>query len=171
MIKIVEINEIERVMEIIDDAISLLSINSTQWQQGYPNKDTFINDINNKDLYGYYENNNLVGVMALVKGFNKDYETIDGKWEYISGDNDLTIHRIAVKKEYHHNKIGDKLFKYVIEYAKENNIQSIKVDTTKVNQPLNHLALSNGFKYKGIIHLARKEKDNERLAYEYILKD
>ncbi len=170
MIKQVQIQEIDRVMEIVDDAKKLLGTYSTQWQQGYPNISSFTNDINNNRLYGYYDEDKLVGVIALVEGFNPDYEMIVGKWDYISGDNDITIHRICVKKEYYHQKIGDKLFKFAIEYSKEHNYNSIKVDTFSINMPLQSLAKNNNFIYKGLIYIIRPEILRERVAFEYKLK-
>jgi len=168
-IKLVKLEELDKVVEILNDAIKLLSNESTQWQQGYPNKNSFLIDIKNQRLYGYYENNILEGVVALVPGFNEDYEPIEGSWTYKPGDNDITIHRICVKKEYYHKKIGDKLFKFAINFSKEHNYKSIKVDTYSKNERLKTLAIKNNFIYRGIIYIKRNEINRERFAYELVL--
>ena len=168
-IRLVHLNELDSVMEIINDAKELLKKDSLQWQQGYPNSLTLKNDILNEDCFGFYRDNYLLGIIVLVKGFNPDYEKIDGKWMHITGDSDMTIHRIAVRSGHHKEKIGDKLIKYSIKYAKENNLKSIKTDTYIKNIPMQKLALNNGFIYKGIIYLVRPEIDNSRLAYELVL--
>ena len=145
-ISLISINEIDNVMEIINDAKELLKHHSLQWQQGYPNKEVMINDINNNFLYGYYFNNNLVGIVALIKGINPYYLNIyDGKWSLKPSEYDLVIHRIAVKKEYHHKNIGDSLIKYAIEYAKRNNCNSIKVDTHIKNEIMQNLLKQNNY--------------------------
>ena len=168
-IKIVHLSELDDVMTIIDDAKRLLKKDSLQWQQGYPNYETLRKDILNNNCFGYYRDNILLGIIVLVKGFNPDYEKIEGNWDILTGFNDMTIHRIAVKEGYHHQKIGDKLMKYSIEYARNNNISSIKTDTHIKNIPMQKLALNNGFIYKGIIYLVRPEVDNGRLAYELLV--
>jgi len=174
MIKEVKLDEIDSVMEIISDAKELLKKDSLQWQQGYPNIETMKNDIINHSLFGYYkedENNYLVGIIALVYGYNPDYVNIEGNWNYKTGDNDFTIHRIAVRKDYHKKKIGDSLIKFSIEEALKYNIKSIKIDTHIKNIPMQKLAFNNGFIYKGIITLVRDELDNKRLAYELTFDD
>ena len=59
--------------------------------------------------------------------------------------------------------------KFAITKAKKLNCISIKVDTHKVNYPMQHICLSNGFVYRGIITLKRDEIDPTRLAYELTL--
>ena len=169
-IKLVTKNEIDEVMAIISDAKELLSKDSLQWQQGYPNETVMMDDILNNELFGYYLDDFLVGIVALVKGLNKNYtEIYDGSWINPASDNDLTIHRIAVRKGYHHKKIGDKFIKLSLDYAKEYNLKSIKADTHIKNIPMQKLLLNNGFEYRGIIYLKRDEVDNSRLAYEIVL--
>ena len=168
-IRLVQENEIDEVMSIINDAKELLKKDSLQWQQGYPFKETMMNDIKRGELYGYYLDGFLVGIVALVVGLDKNYTEIDGKWDIVASDKDLTIHRIAVRKDYYHKKIGDYFIKLSIEYAKSHNIKSIKADTHIKNIPMQMLLLNNGFAYKGIIYLKRDEVDNSRLAYEIVL--
>lgn len=167
IIKRVNIDEIDRVMEIINDAKKLLSKDSLQWQQGYPNASSMTEDILNGDLFGAYIDELLVGVVALVKGVNINYtEIYNGSWITPSSEKDLVIHRIAIKEEYHHLKIGKALMDYAECYAKENNLTSIKVDTHEKNKIMQSLCINNGYKYCGIIYLKRDEVDNSRIAYE-----
>ena len=168
-IRLVQENEIDEVMSIINDAKGLLKKDSLQWQQGYPFKETMVNDIKRRELYGCYLNELLVGIVALVVGLDKNYTEIEGKWDIAASDEDLTIHRIAVRKGYYHQKIGDYFIKLSIDYARRHNIKSIKADTHIKNIPMQMLLTNNGFTYKGIIYLKREEVDNGRLAYELTL--
>lgn len=169
-IKLIELDEIVLVMEIINDAKKLLKNYSLQWQQGYPNEETMINDINNSHLYGYYIDNYLVGIVSLVPGIDKNYlEIEDGSWIQYPSSTDLNIHRIAIRNGYHKQKIGESLLKYSIKYAKNNGYSSIKLDTHRVNIAMQKISLNTGFTYRGIIYLKRDEIDNSRLAYELIV--
>ena len=168
-IKRVKLDEIDSVMEIIDDAKRLLAKSSHQWQEGYPNKDTLLADIKNGNLFGAYIDLTLVGIAAYIKGFNVDYDYIEGKWLSEHDDNDLVVHRIAVKESYHNHKIGDALMKYAEVYAKYNNAKSIKIDTHIKNIPMQMLCINNGYIDCGIIYIKRKEKDPKRIAYEKLI--
>jgi len=171
-IKLIKIDEINQVMEIMNDAKKLLGRDSLQWQQGYPNINTMTNDINRKELFGYYDDYGyLLGIVALVSGINDSYVNIyDGKWLIPHSEKDLVIHRIAVREEFHRKKIGDALMKYAYTYAKDHKYPSIKIDTHSKNKPMQELCLRNGYIYTGIIILARDEVDNSRLAYEKVIK-
>ena len=65
----IEKDDIQRVLKITNDAKNLLKKNgSLQWQQGYPNEDTFLTDIKNKVLYGIYQYNELMAYGAYILG-------------------------------------------------------------------------------------------------------
>ncbi|MCQ2087713.1 MAG: GNAT family N-acetyltransferase [Bacilli bacterium] len=166
-IKKINLDEIDRVMVIINDAKRLLGNHSLQWQQGYPNEETMKADIVNNDLYGCYINSTLVGIVALVQGLNINYtEIYEGSWIKETSDDDLVIHRIAVKEEFHKMKIGQALMEFAEKYAKEKGKTSIKIDTHVKNIPMQTLCKNNGYEYRGIIYLKRAEVDNSRLAFE-----
>ena len=169
-IKLVDIKDLTFVMEIINDAKELLKKDSLQWQQGYPNKLTMKNDIYNFNLYGYYVDNYLVGIIALIPGIDTNYLQIEqGSWQKLPSSKDLNIHRIAVKKEFYKQKIGEKLLNFAINYAKNNQFESVKLDTHRKNIAMQKISLNTGFSYRGIIYLKKDEVDNSRLAYELIV--
>ena len=114
------IENISDVMKITNQAKDLLKKNgSLQWQQGYPNEDTFTEDIKNNSLYGLYEDNKLNAFGAYVYGKDLNYVEIDGKWDIPANDKDMAIHRVAVDENCHGKKFGVKILKYGIEYAKK----------------------------------------------------
>lgn len=166
--------DITSIMEIVDDARKLFaSYGSNQWQgkDAYPNYATFKSDIDNENLYVVIIDNIIVGVAAIICGSEPTYNKIyQGKW-LTSSTNYLTIHRLALKKEYY----GKSIAKYVIDsaclIAKIRNVSSIRVDTYYKNKEMIGLLVSKGFSYCGKIYLDRKEEniDPERLAYEKVI--
>ena len=169
-IKKVELNEIEKVMEIINDAKAFLKPQSQQWQQGYPNIESMKNDILNHNLFGVYINNELTCVAALIIGIEKTYvNMIEGKWIIDVSTLDLVIHRIAVSNKYRGIGCGKAMMKFAYEHAKNNGCKSIKVDTHRVNKPMQNLLINHGYSYQGVIDLNRNEEDQLRLAYELVI--
>ena len=166
----IEKDDIQRIMKITNDAKNLLKQNgSLQWQQGYPNEETFISDINNKSLYGIYENNNLMAYGAYILGKDINYVEIDGKWDIPANEKDLAIHRVAVDSSCHGKKYGVKILKYGIIYAQKLGCITVKVDTHKNNIPMQKCINNSGFVYKGIVKIIRDKLDNLRNAYEIVL--
>jgi GNAT superfamily N-acetyltransferase len=152
----IESDDMQRIMKITNDAKYLLKQNgSLQWQQGYPNEETFISDINNKSLYGIYENNNLMAYGAYILGKDINYVEIDGKWDVPANEKDLAIHRVAVDSNCHGKKYGVKILKYGIIYAKKLRCISVKVDTHKNNIPMQKCINNSGFVYKGVVKIIR----------------
>lgn len=165
MVRIAELKDVERILEIIKDAKTFLkNLGVDQWQGDYPNKETILNDINKNQLF-VYEEEEVLGFIAIIKGIEETYNIIyDGKW--LSDQEYITIHRIAVKEEVKKRNVGTKLFEYAIAYAKENNIKSVRVDTHKDNYAMQGLIKKEGFIKCGYIYL----KDHSlRLAYEKLI--
>ena len=166
----IEKDDIQRVLKITNDAKNLLKKNgSLQWQQGYPNEDTFLTDIKNKVLYGIYQYNELMAYGAYILGKDINYIEIDGKWDIPANEKDLAIHRVAVDGNCHGKKYGVKILKYGIEYAKKLGCISVKVDTHEKNKAMQKCINNSGFVYKGIVKILRDKFDNLRNAYEIVL--
>jgi len=162
--------DISRVMKITQDAKNLLKKSgSLQWQQGYPDEDTFNEDIKNNCLYGLYESNKLIAFGAYIYGKDLNYVEIEGKWDIPANDKDMAIHRVAVDEDYHGKQLGVKILKYGILYAKNLGCLTVKVDTHRINIPMQKSILKCGFVYKGVVRVSTDKLDNLRYAYEIIL--
>ena len=163
-------DDLPKVMKITKSAKELLKKNgSLQWQCGYPNEETFTNDIKNGNLYGLFEGDELMGYGAYIYGKDPNYVNIDGKWDIPANDRDMAIHRVAVDENCHGKKYGKKILEYGIKYAKKLGCVTVKVDTHKKNIPMQKTIEKSGFIYKGVVVILTEKLDNLRLAYEIIL--
>ncbi|MGI6781632.1 MAG: GNAT family N-acetyltransferase [Acholeplasmataceae bacterium] len=154
------------VLAIYEDAKTFIkSYNSPQWQDGYPNLDTFNNDIKNNRLY-VYEIDGRVVACASFYNYETDYDKIyDGKW--LTNDNNyLAIHTIAILKDFRGLGISNQFFEYAFNHFP---ISSIRIDTHELNIPMIKMLKKFEFKYCGIIYLKGKTKD-KRLAFERLRK-
>lgn len=171
MIRHAQMSDLDRIMEIIQDAKDYMKLNgSKQWQGGYPNRGVLEKDINTNTLYTYtLDDGTVVGIIALKQEFTKNYVDIDGKWEHDVSDDDLVIHRLAVKKEYRGKKIAKALMLFALDYARKNNIHYLKTDTHAKNISMQKTAESVGFEKRGIVTSMLEEEDKFRIAYELII--
>ena len=97
------------------------------------------------------------------------YSKIEGKW--ISDDDYIVIHRLAVNSEIKNKGIATKILEFSEKECIKNKILSIKTDTHENNEPMKKFLEKNGFSYCGVIYLDREPDVGEkRIAYEKIIK-
>lgn len=165
---LVDKSNLEEALTIIEDAKQLLKKDSTQWQNGYPNKDVLLKDIESKTLHGLFDGKRLVAIMALKKGIEPTYLNINGHWNILPNENDIVVHRLAVSKDYLHQKCGLRMLEFALDYARECQAVSCKVDTHKNNMAMRKIIRDCQFDYCGIISLTPEGKEEDlRLAFEY----
>ena len=165
-ISLASIDQIDQIEPLFIQAIASLKKQQVdQWQNGYPNKDSIINDIKNKACYVLSINQQVVATMALIFAHEPTYDVIDGSW--LSNQPYATIHRIAISEEFKGKQLASQLFTYAKAECINRNIYSLRVDTHQDNQSMQKAILKNGFTYCGVIYLA---DGASRLAYEIVLE-
>lgn len=164
------LNDIDQIMVAVEDAREFLKMQGNgQWQDGYPNKDDFINDINNKRLFVVFDENNpniIAGVCAITYREEDYHHLYEGKW--LTDLPYLVMHRVAVKKEYRGKGYGKKLFNVFIEQGKIEGYRSLRIDTHAGNSLMRHLITSFDFTYCGRAILT---PNKDRMVFERVLKD
>ena len=151
--------DVEAVAEIYENAKKFMRENGNhnQWNLGYPNRETVIEDIEEDVGYVCEDDGEVVATFMFKIGDDETYETIyEGAWK-----NDApyaVVHRIAVKK--HGAGIVD--FCLAECFKKYPNL---KMDTHRDNIPMQKVLLRAGFEYCGITHLLNGD---ERLAYQKV---
>lgn len=169
LIRKADIFDLNNVLKIYEDAIEKFELDKTfQWEKGFPpNEESFKDDLINNEIYVATIDNVVVGVMTFLLDGEEDYKEIDGCW--INEDKYLTIHRIAVSKEYYGLGIGYRLIEFAKQYCLKNEYYSIRIDTHNRNFDMKKMLVRNGFVYTGIIKLRNKFNDL-RDAYQIDLK-
>ena len=159
---------IPAIMKIIADAQRYLaSLNIDQWQDGYPDKEQIILDIENNDSYIVLNHTNkIIGTTVFTTKSEHTYNKIEGEWLTEKDAQYGVIHRLAVDNDY--RKVG--LAKFVFEQC-ENKLKlkgdkSMRIDTHRDNKGMQGLLTQLGYQYCGVIVL---ESGAERLAYEKLL--
>lgn len=159
------INDIANIIPIINDAkFFLKKAGSTQWQSGYPNKQTIAQDIENNVGWVLIIDRQIAGYAAVIAGIEPTYQVIDGQWAN-EQDKYVTIHRMAISSKYRGMHLANYFFSSLISLQIANNIFNFRIDTFKKNAVMQHLAESNGFIARGTIKV-NDPIDPERIAFE-----
>lgn len=117
------------------------------WKQGiYPSKEFVDQSIAKQNLFLGFENSELVSSMVLNHSCNEEYRKV--KWAIRAKKNEvLVIHILGVHPNFNGKGYAKKMVKRAIEYAKENNQKTIRLDVLEGNSPAEHLYTSLGFTY------------------------
>lgn len=159
-------SDTKEIMNIIKEAQSYFKEKKiNQWQDGYPNEESIINDIEGGESYVLLVDNRIIATAYLSFKGESDYDVIyEGEW--IGKGDYAVVHRVAVLNEMKGHGVAGELFKNIEGVCLENNINNIKIDTHRENKSMQRFLNKNGFEYCGIVYL----KDGaERIAFEKIL--
>ena len=156
------INDLPEVIEIINQAkLYFKNEGIDQWQDGYPNEDSIINDINQNEAYVLEDNGKILATTMISINIEPTYNYIEGNW--LPNDKYMVIHRIAI----HNDQKGKGLAKIIIDEALKlhPDIHSIRIDTHDDNLSMQRFLIKYGFTYCGTIYLENK---STRRAYEKV---
>lgn len=137
-----------------------------QWQDGYPNGDDALKDIEAGHGYVLTEDGQVAAFACLAFGVEPTYDVIEqGSWlgcgEY------GFLHRVAVDPRMKGRGAAGLFFDELKRQARERGVRVVRGDTHRDNLPMQRVMAKNGLELRGIIHV---EDGTERLAYECILE-
>lgn len=138
---------------------------STQWQNGYPFRETILEDIRQGNAYVVRDESKVLGYVAVIFGKEEAYENINGKW--LSDGDYCAVHRLAVSKTMKGKGLATKMLQEVENIARENGVLSIKIDTIFDNIPMLKIVEKLEYVYCGEVY----QNNEPRKAFEKLLKD
>ncbi|HSQ45768.1 MAG TPA: GNAT family N-acetyltransferase [Lutibacter sp.] len=102
-----------------------------QWNEEYPKREDLLEDIELQELWKLEDKNSIIGLIVLTE--NEDAEYQDVKW-LTKNHKNLYIHRLAVDPNFQGKGYAQKLMDFAEKYARENNYNSIRLDTFSQNK-------------------------------------
>jgi len=167
MIRLAKKIEIPRILAITKAcAKDMIRQNILQWNEDYPSKNAFENDIKRNELYVLISDNTIIGCMVLTP--NMDTEYIPINW-LTGNDNNLYIHRLAIHPKNQGKGFAQILMDFAEQYAIHNNYISIRLDTFSKNVRNQKFYEIRGFKRLGEIHFP-KQSEFPFYCYEWLCK-
>lgn len=158
-IKHISLEEVDDVMRIYDEgACQMEKDGCLTWKDGYPNIEMAEQDINNKDMYGVYdEQNNILGLFTLNSEVYDQYNLVS----WITGDKPfLAIHRLAVSLKGKGKGVAAMLIDFSIDFGKRENYSSIRIDAYHKNWRALKLYEGKEFVRVGTVQFEKNEGEN-----------
>jgi ribosomal protein S18 acetylase RimI-like enzyme len=155
-IELAEINDLDDIMKMIHNcANDLISKNIFQWNETYPSREVFLTDIKKKNLYIFKKNSLIKGCLAL--SYNKDMEYNDVKW-LTKDDKNLYVHRLAVDPKFQKKGIGRLLMDFAEDYARDNKLKSVRLDTFSRNERNNRFYKSRKYIQLDVVYFPNQSE-------------
>ncbi|PRX51538.1 GNAT family N-acetyltransferase [Salegentibacter salegens] len=132
MIKKASLKDLPKIKNLTEACAEVLQHqNIFQWNEHYPSRDKLQNDVQNKELYVFEEENMIIAIIVLTSKMDEVYRSIN--WLSKTGNN-LYVHRLATHPNYWGKGYARKMMDFAEEFATSQNFSSIRLDTFSKNK-------------------------------------
>lgn len=166
MIRIATPSDIDGLLNITKAcAKHMISNNIFQWNEFYPNKNAFENDVQRHELYVLEDASVLIGCIVISTHMDDEYKPI--KW-LTENKGNIYIHRVAVHPKYQGKGFAQHLMTFAEDFGKQNKYMSIRLDTFSQNKRNQRFYQKRGYKRLGSIYFP-KQSEHPFYCYELVL--
>ena len=166
MIRTANSSDIESILQITKAcALHLIDNGIFQWNEHYPDKVSFVSDVEKKELFVYCNYEKVIGCISLCNKMDDIYKPVN--W-ITNNENNLYIHRLAVHPEFQKKGLGKYLMDFAENYAKDNGYISVRLDTFSENKRNLKFYELRGYHKLGKIYFP-KQSEFPFYCYELIL--
>lgn len=165
--RIAKVSEIPDILSITKAcALQMQEKGIYQWNEHYPSKIAFENDIKRNELYILEIDNRIIGTIVISTFKDEEYQPI--KW-LTAKNNSVYIHRLSVSPDYQGKGFAQKMMTFAESFAQKNNFESIRLDTFSQNTRNMKFYESRGYKKLDSIYFP-KQSEHPFFCYELLLK-
>ena len=156
MIRKGTLEDIDNIIEITKAcAANMIEKNILQWNEFYPNKIAFMNDVNREEFYVLEINNTIFGCITISTFMDEEYIPIS--W-LTQNKNNIYIHRLAVHPNLQGKGYAQQLMGFAEHYARKNKFLSITLDPFSQNTRNQKFYELRGYKKLGDIYFPKQSK-------------
>ena len=139
--------DLDAICSLIQQAIDEMERHGIyQWDDIYPARKDFEEDIEKKTLYLAYVEGNLAALYVISGECDEQYR--NGQWKY-EERSAFVLHRFCVSPFFQNQGIGRAVLKHIEEQVKAMGYNSIRLDTFTENPFAQKLYLHNGYESRG----------------------
>ncbi|MEM1258258.1 MAG: GNAT family N-acetyltransferase [Bacteroidota bacterium] len=166
MIRRAKLPEIDDILEITKAcARFMIGKGIYQWNEHYPSRKAFENDIQRGELYVKTVDNSIIGGIVVSDFMDEEYESI--QWLTPTGKN-MYVHRLFVHPNFQGQGHALSMMDFAEEYARKNRFISVRLDTFSQNKRNQKFYETRGYKKLGDISLPKQSKHPFH-CYELVL--
>lgn len=163
-------NQINAILSLCKNcSVHMLNQGIDQWDEVYPNKAAFLEDIKNHSLFLAVSNSpdiqgsssedssenifeHILGCIVLNEHQDPEYAEVE--WQY-TPQKVAVIHRLMVDPQYQGQGIAQHLMSFVERRAKERGYGAIRLDTFVENEPAIRFYKKRGYNVVGNVYFRK----------------
>jgi len=147
MIKQLSPEHLSAVLLIIKSVIAMMTAEHIeQWDELYPDSEIIKLDIDSRQAYGFFQQEELKAYLVLNEDYSPEYDALEWKDE---GEKYLIIHRLSVDAGCQGQGIAGALMNFAEEYARDSGYSSIRLDAFLQNKAALKLYEKRGYENVG----------------------
>lgn len=163
--RLATLKDLPAIWDILQQAIARRKADgSNQWQDGYPNPEVVQKDIEKEVGFVLTLENDIAGYCVILINDEPEYAKLEGKW--LTNDDFVVFHRVAISEDNLGKGLAKSIFRFIEDYALNNDIFSVKADTNFDNHAMLSLFEKSGYVYCGEVYF----RGSPRRAYEKMLE-
>lgn len=166
MIRTAEIKDLQEIKSLTEAcAQAMIKKNIYQWNEHYPSLEKLEADILKKELFVLEEVAKIIGIIVITP--TKDEEYIPIEW-LSKTENNLYIHRLATHPDHWGKGYAQKLMEFAETYAKQQQYESVRLDTFSQNPRNQRFYEARGYQRLGNIYFP-KQSEHPFYCYELLI--
>ncbi|MCP9199212.1 GNAT family N-acetyltransferase [Gramella sp. GC03-9] len=167
MIQLAQISELQEIKNLTEACAKAMQGKGIfQWNEHYPSLQKLEEDIHKKELYVLKEEKMILGIIVLTNHMDEEYVPI----EWLSKtNNNLYVHRLAVHPSVWGEGYGQQLMDFAESMARQQNYESVRLDTFSQNQRNQRFYEARGYTRLGDIYFP-KQSEHPFYCYELLIK-
>ena len=143
------LNDLQDINLLVQNAIHVMEDDHIdQWDELYPTKEDFENDIISGDLYVGILEDKIAVVFALNQECDEDYQ--NGEWEYPERPY-YVIHRLCVNPVFRNRGVAARTIHYIERLLKGRDVQAVRLDVFSNNPYSQRLYAKAGYVKTGVV--------------------
>ncbi|EDM44450.1 Predicted acetyltransferase [unidentified eubacterium SCB49] len=151
MIRHANSSEIEKILFITKAcAASLIAQNIYQWNEHYPNANSFEKDLKRNELYVLIDDTSKKIIGCITISLLKDIEYDAINW-LTKDHKNYYIHRLAINQDHQQQGNAKKLMDFAEEFARQQKALSVRLDTFSLNTRNQRFYENRGYQQLGSI--------------------
>lgn len=166
MIRKANLSDVPKILSITQaSAQHMIAQGIYQWNEHYPSKIAFENDILRDELFVLEQENEIIGTIVVSSHMDEEYIPIS--WN-TPNENNTYIHRLTVHPKHQKKGFAQQLMSFAENLAKQKRALSVRLDTFSKNPRNIAFYTKRGYHQLGDIYFP-KQSEHPFHCFELIL--
>ncbi|SHI43521.1 GNAT family N-acetyltransferase [Pseudozobellia thermophila] len=166
MIRHAKLSDIPQIMTVVKACTrEMIGRDIYQWNDLYPSRQAFENDLERKELFVLEADSEIVGAIVISSLMDEEYKAV--RWLTQNGANSY-IHRLCVHPDHQGRGHAGRMMAFAEQLARGKGLVSVRLDTFSRNKRNQRFYEKRGYKRLGDIFFP-KQSGHPFHCYELVL--